>query len=494
VGVELTIRFQSELQQPHDTPAFFNPNNPEFQSVRLKQLLKRPQIMTLPGCFTCEIGQMFAEVCDVSHIWRVTVPMLASTPHPGRNHYSSPISGVSERLNYELTHQWSHSIKKSAPDVVFLDAVSDFGHDYFTNGETIIGDLGSGLHGADWQRLTATSLEYHDIYINSLIQIIQNKLFGNANIVFLKRRIASRRVGSEGLEPINLIGMMDAQTCIDRIYSSIEKMGIVTVIEPEFDIYTTDRFAPWGEWAFHPSEEIYLLHALKICDHFRLNSNLRTKIIGTSIAKTKQRRLQEYDQQIANSQALTEERDSLIAYSQALTEERDSLIANGQALIEERDSLIAGSQALIEERDSLIAQRQTLGEDRDSLVAHCQTVTEERDNLIANGEALIEERDSLIAQRQTLGEDRDSLVAHCQTVTEERDNLIANGEALIEERDSLIAHSQALIEERASLIAQTQALGEERDTLLGHEQARNEKLAVHQQQRPKLINAIFRKS
>ncbi len=84
-------------------------------------VLRKPKILSIGGCVTEVLAGRMSRLADVTHLWRVSVPCLMSNKVDGRTYFGSSDHQLSERINFELTKQALHKLKKGAYEFLLFD-------------------------------------------------------------------------------------------------------------------------------------------------------------------------------------------------------------------------------------------------------------------------------------------------------------------------------------------------------------------------------------
>lgn len=467
--IDMTPRWSGKQARSRDAMTAISASQPTF--ARLKAYKTRPRILSLTGCFAEQIGSLMSDHCDVDHLWRVTLPMIAGSTYSGRNFYQSNIADVAERLNYELSRAYYDRIVRNDYDIVLFDTVSEFSNDYFEKDGTIITDITSGLMGenwawpdgfdlASWNRIRPTDPNYAELYLRSLSEILERKVFGNAKIVLVKRKLCQSSYFSTGFHVIDDSTIEFQSRIIERIQDAVSAIPNVEVIDLGYDSIITDEWAPSGAGKFHPSEEYYVLMLDRVCDHFSIGPDFRSRLMQSAIARIKQRRYAERDGLRTQIADLTTNRETLSIESRALSEARDEAAGRLQRMSAENESLALAAQGANAERERVASEFQALMAARDALIAEVKAVQAERD---ANAQRIAElqsSHDALSAQhageqaeaakqRQVLQDERNALAAQAHALAAERDEAAMQRDAALADRDRLAANKLDPVPETA---------------------------------------------
>lgn len=250
---------------------FFSQDHDEVASFNIKEIIKKPKIISLTGCFNEHICSLLSNFCDFKHIWRVSIPMIAADHYKGRNIYNSEIDGLSDRLNYELTCAYKNNFIEKI-DIVFIDVVSDFSNDFFTKDGAIISDITSKVQGegrkwpedfniSEWSRIDTSDISYVGLYIRSLEKVIKDRIFGDAIIVFFRRNLAKYRIDKNDYF-VSTNDMIEKKyNNINMIYDVISNFNNIEILDLDINDYLTDDLAPYGGPAeFHVSDYYHILY------------------------------------------------------------------------------------------------------------------------------------------------------------------------------------------------------------------------------------------
>ncbi|ONY01150.1 hypothetical protein A8F20_17555 [Burkholderia cenocepacia] len=429
-------------------------------------VLRKPKILSIGGCVTEVLAGRMSRLADVTHLWRVSVPCLMSNKVDGRTYFGSSEHQLSERINFELTKQALHKLKKGSYEFLLFDPTSDFTNDYYEKDGCIISDMESGALGPHWKwpdgfmdgswtRISPTSHQYLEIYLHYLKDLIALSEEIGVPLIIMKRRTCVNKITGEGVTGLGDPESSEINWWVDLLWKKIDGlMAKLNVLDLNGRFSITSFDAPYGEAKFHPIEEFYDYAAYKLMGLMRFSDDLISEVTFNIYRERASRRL-----------AIHSERDGLVQERDGLIHEREGLIHERDGLIHERDGLVHERDGLIHERNGLIYERDGLVHERDGLVHERNGLTHERDGLIHERNGLIYERDGLVHERNGLTHERDGLIHERNGLIHERDGLIHERNALIHERDGLIHERNALIHERDGLIQERHSLVHDRDAL-----------------------------
>ncbi|KIS49047.1 GAGA binding -like family protein [Burkholderia cepacia] len=384
----------------------------------------------------------------------------------GRTYFGSSEHQLSERINFELTKQALHKLKKGSYEFLLFDPTSDFTNDYYEKDGCIISDMESGALGPHWKwpdgfmdgswtRISPTSHQYLEIYLHYLKDLIALSEEIGVPLIIMKRRTCVNKITGEGVTGLGDPESSEINWWVDLLWKKIDGlMAKLNVLDLNGRFSITSFDAPYGEAKFHPIEEFYDYAAYKLMGLMRFSDDLISEVTFNIYRERASRRL-----------AIHSERDGLVQERDGLIHEREGLIHERDGLIHERDGLVHERDGLIHERNGLIYERDGLVHERDGLVHERNGLTHERDGLIHERNGLIYERDGLVHERNGLTHERDGLIHERNGLIHERDGLIHERNALIHERDGLIHERNALIHERDGLIQERHSLVHDRDAL-----------------------------
>ncbi|ONY53382.1 hypothetical protein A8F27_20545 [Burkholderia cenocepacia] len=410
-------------------------------------VLRKPKILSIGGCVTEVLAGRMSRLADVTHLWRVSVPCLMSNKVDGRTYFGSSEHQLSERINFELTKQALHKLKKGSYEFLLFDPTSDFTNDYYEKDGCIISDMESGALGPHWKwpdgfmdgswtRISPTSHQYLEIYLHYLKDLIALSEEIGVPLIIMKRRTCVNKITGEGVTGLGDPESSEINWWVDLLWKKIDGlMAKLNVLDLNGRFSITSFDAPYGEAKFHPIEEFYDYAAYKLMGLMRFSDDLISEVTFNIYRERASRRL-----------AIHSERDGLV-------QERDGLIHEREGLIHERDGLIHERDGLVHERDGLIHERNGLIYERDGLVHERNGLTHERDGLIHERNGLIHERDGLIHERNALIHERDGLIHERNALIHERDGLIQERHSLVHDRDALHSSLNNLVTERESISA-----------------------------------------
>lgn len=390
---------------------------------------RKPRILSLGGCVTHEICNIFGALVEHKHLWRVTVPSLVTNPANGRSFYKSGSHEISERLNFELTKQALHISMKFEPDIIMLDPTSDLAVDYYEKNGCIIPDIASDLIDkersgwptefpiAEWSRLNPLSARYAEIYIASLRHLLSFDFAKRSDILILQRRPCPLTMTADGFLGIQDPVISRMNSFVTDLFEAIrDEVSELKVVKLDEEMMFTSKDAPWGEWLFHPVEEFYDYAVNEIASMYGMKGRYLPELFRNRYAERVQRRRirdRELEVTSAECQRLVEERDALAAQRDAAVAERDTLVAR-------QDAVVAELRAIVEKRDVLVAQRDAALAERDTLVAQRDAALAERDTLVARHDAVSEEHRTLLEERDRIVSQRDALLAERTDVSASR--------------------------------------------------------------------------
>ncbi|ONZ24669.1 hypothetical protein A8F46_20820 [Burkholderia cenocepacia] len=433
-------------------------------------VLRKPKILSIGGCVTEVLAGRMSRLADVTHLWRVSVPCLMSNKVDGRTYFGSSEHQLSERINFELTKQALHKLKKGSYEFLLFDPTSDFTNDYYEKDGCIISDMESGALGPHWKwpdgfmdgswtRISPTSHQYLEIYLHYLKDLIALSEEIGVPLIIMKRRTCVNKITGEGVTGLGDPESSEINWWVDLLWKKIDGlMAKLNVLDLNGRFSITSFDAPYGEAKFHPIEEFYDYAAYKLMGLMRFSDDLISEVTFNIYRERASRRL-----------AIHSERDGLVQERDGLIHEREGLIHERDGLIHERDGLVHERDGLIHERNGLIYERDGLVHERDGLVHERNGLTHERDGLIHERNGLIYERDGLVHERNGLTHERDGLIHERNGLIHERDGLIHERNALIHERDGLIQERHSLVHDRDALHSSLNNLVTERESISARE-------------------------
>ncbi|ONY39145.1 hypothetical protein A8F28_20530 [Burkholderia cenocepacia] len=396
-------------------------------------VLRKPKILSIGGCVTEVLAGRMSRLADVTHLWRVSVPCLMSNKVDGRTYFGSSEHQLSERINFELTKQALHKLKKGSYEFLLFDPTSDFTNDYYEKDGCIISDMESGALGPHWKwpdgfmdgswtRISPTSHQYLEIYLHYLKDLIALSEEIGVPLIIMKRRTCVNKITGEGVTGLGDPESSEINWWVDLLWKKIDGlMAKLNVLDLNGRFSITSFDAPYGEAKFHPIEEFYDYAAYKLMGLMRFSDDLISEVTFNIYRERASRRLAIHSER----DGLVQERDGLIHEREGLIHERDGLIHERDGLVHERDGLIHERNGLIYERDGLVHERNGLTHERDGLIHERNGLIHERDGLIHERNALIHERDGLIQERHSLVHDRDALHSSLNNLVTERESISA---------------------------------------------------------------------
>ncbi len=311
-----------------------------------------------------------SRLADVTHLWRVSVPCLMSNKVDGRTYFGSSDHQLSERINFELTKQALHKLKKGAYEFLLFDPTSDFTNDYYEKDGCIISDMESGALGPHWKwpdgfmdgswtRISPTSHQYLEIYLHYLKDLIALSEEIGVPLIIMRRRTCVNKITGDGVTGLGDPESSEINWWVDLLWKKIDGlMAKLNVLDLNGRFSVTSFDAPYGEAKFHPIEEFYDYAAYKLMGLMRFSDDLISEVTFNVYRERASRRL-------------------------AIHSERDGLVHERDGLIHERDGLVHERNGLIHERDGLIQERQSLVHDRDALHSSLNNVVTERELISA---------------------------------------------------------------------------------------------------------------
>ncbi len=340
-------------------------------------VLRKPKILSIGGCVTEVLAGRMSRLADVTHLWRVSVPCLMSNKVDGRTYFGSSDHQLSERINFELTKQALHKLKKGAYEFLLFDPTSDFTNDYYEKDGCIISDMESGALGPHWKwpdgfmdgswtRISPTSHQYLEIYLHYLKDLIALSEEIGVPLIIMRRRTCVNKITGDGVTGLGDPESSEINWWVDLLWKKIDGlMAKLNVLDLNGRFSVTSFDAPYGEAKFHPIEEFYDYAAYKLMGLMRFSDDLISEVTFNVYRERASRRL-----------AIHSERDGLV-------HERDGLIHERDGLVHERDGLVHERDGLVYERDGLIQERQSLVHDRDALHSSLNNVVTERELISA---------------------------------------------------------------------------------------------------------------
>ena len=365
-------------------------NITEAGQVRVS-VMRKPKILSIGGCVTEVLAGRMSRLADVTHLWRVSVPCLMSNKVDGRTYFESPDHQLSERINFELTKQALHKLKKGAYEFLLFDPTSDFTNDYYEKDGCIISDMESGALGPHWKwpdgfmdgswtRISPTSHQYLEIYLHYLKDLIALSEEIGVPLIIMRRRTCVNKITGDGVTGLGDPESSEINWWVDLLWKKIDGLTAkLNVLDLNGRFSVTSFDAPYGEAKFHPIEEFYDYAAYKLMGLMRFSDDLISEVTFNIYRERASRRLAMH----LERDGLIHERDGLVHERDGLVHERDGLIHERNGLIHERDGLIQERNGLIHERDGLIQERHSLAHDRDVLHSSLNSLMTERELISA---------------------------------------------------------------------------------------------------------------
>ncbi|ONX70272.1 hypothetical protein A8F17_09885 [Burkholderia cenocepacia] len=361
-------------------------------------VLRKPKILSIGGCVTEVLAGRMSRLADVTHLWRVSVPCLMSNKVDGRTYFGSSEHQLSERINFELTKQALHKLKKGSYEFLLFDPTSDFTNDYYEKDGCIISDMESGALGPHWKwpdgfmdgswtRISPTSHQYLEIYLHYLKDLIALSEEIGVPLIIMKRRTCVNKITGEGVTGLGDPESSEINWWVDLLWKKIDGlMAKLNVLDLNGRFSITSFDAPYGEAKFHPIEEFYDYAAYKLMGLMRFSDDLISEVTFNIYRERASRRLAIHSER----DGLVQERDGLIHERNALIHERDGLIQERHSLVHDRDALHSSLNNLVTERESISARE--IENARIASECHRQelaTISEARDNALAENAATI---------------------------------------------------------------------------------------------------------
>lgn len=480
-----------------DDEALLEMNNIILSATEnISKLALKPKILSLNGCFADEVCKRLSAICDHRHLYRVTIPMLASKRFKERNFYYSAHRESSERVNFELSQIYLRQISNFEADLIVFDAVSDLGNLYYQRDGSIITDICSGLFGpgyywpdefdiSKWKKLNPRDPGYFQFWIESLRMIIDSGIFGKARIVFLGRYLCETSVAAHNLELQQTDDLPLLNEKLDRLYKLIkDSFPEITFVELSKSIMLTSEDAPSGRWEFHPIIETLDYVSQLVLESLSIGTSLRGEVLRPIFIDRARNRIIEKEAHTrvsAERDAVTAERDHLVAELAALRSDHANLAAEHGAAIFQRDQGAADLLTLQLEHARIVAEKDCLTSEREHLASELAALQSEYANLATELGGAVAQRDQdstalvtvqqeharIAAERDGLIGERELLTGELATLQSEYANLATELDAAIVQRDQ---HSAALLtvqQEHARITAERDGLLGERDHLVG---------------------------
>ncbi len=347
--------------------------------------------------------------------------------------------------------------------------------------------------------------------MNSLRNIVESRLFGDARIIFVRRSIAEDYFSSEGAKKIDDLSIRWQNELVNNIYSEISNIKEISIIDIGIDSFATDDLAPYGLWKFHPTDEFFLLALAAIADEFSVGRQIKTRLIRHAIEEKKLPVLAERARLIQLGETASKQLAAMSADLRKIEVERDDHAVLLRAAQENEQRCAAALEALTLENGELKAAMSELERDKISAQIERNVLAEQlrgasieraqigsRTHLLA---AEVDRLNSIIDEQKTLHETLDAQLMKLsnekndlsakyadlqreffaarkairersddisQADEDERTGIIVDGE-LIRPHATVLSHSiEVLFSERDQLARQVEAYGAEKQALVAH--------------------------
>lgn len=266
-----------EISELSATNAFHN--TLDRPSEELVPRTPRPSmkfVLGLGGCYIDHLLNRLGHLLDHKHVWRVSVPSLASSKLRLRSRVLA-FKEASDFFARETEKQISDLLAESDADAFIFDVASDFGTDHIAIGNTVFPDFRTGLIGKEWadisfdgipemsgyKVLSADTAYYWDMwkfYFNELYSTTLRKKIAAGQKVFILQIFVCELAVDKGVaapfESLERIRERNAR--LTEIYEFLASYPGVQLLRIPEKLFYASPYSPWGgTWEFHPEEEFY---------------------------------------------------------------------------------------------------------------------------------------------------------------------------------------------------------------------------------------------
>ncbi|PWB95505.1 hypothetical protein [Methylosinus sporium] len=372
-------------------------NSDNIQDIR-SSIAPPPMMKSVIGFGSCYIEHILAEIghlVDGKHIWRATIPSLASSKLKLRSRFL-PLKEASDFLTRETEKQITDLLRESDADAFLFDVAGDYLTAHIAVGDSIFPDFRTGVFAEKWPDLSLDDIpemkghkliwadceHYWNMwkyYFDKLYHdILQQKIYGGQKVIFLCHFLSELALVKGEPEPFKeFIHIRRRNARLADVYDFLSNYSGVRMIRISEEICFGSRFAPYGgPWEFHPDKEFYCIARRELLNELSPGSGLAERYLHEWLAANGRERTRAYSDREDAQQGLERvARDAEVlrgelAASHAALADRESRRAEAERIAENakgdaeslRAELVAAHAALAE-RESRRAETERIAEE-----------------------------------------------------------------------------------------------------------------------------------
>ncbi|WP_159728670.1 hypothetical protein [Methylosinus sp. Ce-a6] len=405
------------------------------------------------SCYIEHILSGIKHLVDGKHIWRATIPSLASSKLKLRSKVLD-FKEASDFFTRETEKQITDLLRDNDADAFLFDVAGDFATEHVVIGDTIFPDFRSGLFGEKWLDLSyddVPELKGHKViwadsdyywnmwkfYFDEFYRgVLYGKIIAGQKILFLRHFLSEIVLVKGEPEPFkSFVEIRRRNARLADVYDFISKYDGVRLLEISEDVCFGSPTTPYGgPWEFHPDKEFYCVARRELLSQLCPGTGLSERYVNQWLAENGRERARGHSAREDAQKAL----ESAANDAEVLRGE----LAAARATMEEQERLRGETERLRAKAHVALDEQEKLREEMERLrveLAAARAAVDQQERLRDETERLRAElaaARAAVDQQERLRDETGRLRAE-----------LAAAQAAIEEQDDRRAESERIAAE-----------------------------------------------